>query len=238
MALLGLGVGGVTVVATAPLAFAVRTAGVVLPEGVALSGTVWNGTALMRGHRASWQSRAWASVAALAWVSDLRISGPDTALTGQWRLGPGGVTLAPLTGRVGWSLLEAVMPGLEIRCATVAEVNLTTVTLARTQAQAQAQVQVQATGQIQLAAGTCARVDGTVTGVPLPALLADIATTVDGVGVNITGLDAPSVPLGALLLTPDARLRVTVHAAGAAMVPGLPSTGDSQIELPLALFVQ
>jgi hypothetical protein len=95
-----------------------------------------------------------------------------------------------------------------------------------------------ATGQVRLAAGTCARVDGTVTDVPLPALLADIATAPEGVGLTITGIDAPGTPLGNLLVTPDDRLRVTVHAAGAAMVPGLPQGGDSQIELPLALFAQ
>jgi hypothetical protein len=230
VALLGLGAGAVTMAATVPLGFAARMAGVVVPEGVTLSGTVWHGVAGMQGHQAAWDSRVWDTVMALAWVADLRVTGPETDLVGQWALRPGWATLTALRGRMGWALLDAVMPGLEITCATTADVDVTSAAIsADTRA---------ATGQVRLAAGTCARVDGTVTDVPLPALLADIATTAEGVAITITGVDAPGVPLGNLLVTPDDRLRVTVFAAGAAMVPGLPSGGDSQIELPLALFTQ
>jgi Type II secretion system (T2SS), protein N len=220
-----------TMAATMPLAFAVRLAGVAVPDGVALSGTVWNGKATLLGYRASWDSRGWPSLVARGWVADLQISGPDTALAGQWVLQPGRVTIAPLAGQMGWSLLDAVMPGLEITCTTQASLTLTTATLAPPP-------QRQATGRVQLAAGTCARRDGTITDVPMPALQADIVTTAEGVGLTLTGVDAPAVPLGNLLITPDDRLRVTVHAAGAALVPGLPASGDSQIELPLALFMQ
>jgi hypothetical protein len=216
--------------ATVPVGFAARMAGVVLPADVTLSGTLWQGMAVMKGHQAAWDSRVWDSVTALAWVADLRVTGVDTDLTGQWALRPGGATLAPLRGQMGWSLIDAVLPGLEITCATTADVDVISAAItpdSRT-----------ATGQVRLAAGTCARVDGTVADVPLPALVADIATTADGIGIDITGTDAPGVPLGNLLVTPDDRLRVTVSAAGAAMVPGLPVGGDSQIELPLGLFTQ
>lgn len=229
--LLGLGAGAVTFAVTMPVGFAVRMAGVVVPADVILSGTVWNGKAdFAGGHSATWNGRVGASVMALAWVADLRVTGPETDLAGQWAVRPGGARLAPLRGRMGWSLIDAVMPGLEITCATTADVDLANVEIAPASRAA--------TGQVRLAQGSCARVDGTVTDVPLPALLAGIATTADGVGVDIKGVDAPDVPLGNLLVTPDARLRVTVFAAGAALVPGLPSSGDSQIELPLALFTQ
>jgi hypothetical protein len=208
----------------------VRMAGVTLPEGITLTGTLWHGTAATKGHLASWDSRVWDSVTALAWVADLRVTGPETDLAGQWVLRPSGGTLAPLQGRTGWMLVEAVMPGLEITCATTADIDIAN---AMVSADARA-----ATGQVRLAPGSCARVDGTVTDVPLPALLADIATTQDGIGVTITAVDGPGVPLGNLVVTPDDRLHITVFAAGAAMVPGLPASGDSQIELPLALFAQ
>ncbi len=231
VALLGLGAGAVTLVATVPVGFAARMAGVVLPADVALSGTLWNGIAdFAQGHRATWDSRVGASVRARAWVADLRVTGPETDLTGQWALRPGGATLAPLGGRMGWSLIDAVLPGLEITCATTADVDV-----ARAEFGPDNRA---ATGQLRLAPGTCARVDGTVTDVPLPAVVADIATTADGVGIAITGVDTPGMALGNLLVTPDDRLRITVFAAGAALVPGLPSSGDSQIELPLALFTQ
>ncbi len=224
------GAGLVTMAATVPVGFAVRMAGVAVPEGAVLSGTVWHGGATMQGHQAVWDSRVWESVTALAWVADLRVTGPQTDLSGQWALRPGAGTLAPLRGRMGWSLIDAVMPGLEITCATTADVDVVNVAVSPDARMA--------TGQLRLAAGTCARVDGTVTDVPLPALLADITTTPDGVGIGITDVAASGVPLGNLLVTPDDRLRITVFAAGAAMVPGLPSSGDSQIELPLALFTQ
>jgi hypothetical protein len=231
VALLGLGAGVVTMASTVPVGFAVRMAGVAVPADVRLTGTVWNGAAdFAQGHRAVWDSRAWDSAIAIAWIADLHVTGPETDLAGQWALRPGDATLARLRGGMGWSLVEAVMPGLEITCATSAEVDLVSVRVA---ADGRA-----AAGLVRLAAGTCARVDGTVGDVPLPALLARIATTADGVGIDITAVDAPDVPLGNLVVTPDDRLRVTVFAAGAAMVPGLPGSGDSQIELPLALFTQ
>lgn len=216
--------------ATLPLGFAARMAGVAVPADVALSGTVWDGAAAARGYRAVWDSQVWPSVMAAGWVADLHINGADTDLAGQWLLRPGTATIAPLRGRMGWALVDAAMPGLEIGCDTVADVDLGRVSLIQTMRQAM--------GRVHLAEGTCARVDGTVTDVPLPALLADVDTSADGVRIAVTGVDAPDVPLGQLLITPDDRLRITVHAAGAAMVPGLPASGDSQIELPLALFTQ
>jgi hypothetical protein len=230
VALLGVGALAVALVAALPLGFAARMAGAALPPDVTLSGTVWHGVATMNSHQAAWNSRVWDSVTALSWVADLRVTGPETDLAGQWALSPQGGTIAPLRGRMGWTLVDAVMPGLEITCATTADVDLVSAAISP---DARA-----ATGQLRLAPGTCARVDGTISDVPLPALLADIATTPDGVGVTITAVDRPAVPLGNLIVTPDDRLRVTVFAAGAALVPGLPQSGDSQIELPLALFTQ
>jgi hypothetical protein len=229
VALLGLVAGLVTMAATMPVGFAVRIAGVGLPADVRLTGTVWAGAADFAGHhRATWDSRISGSVLALAWVADLRISGPQTDLSGQVALHPRRAVVAPLRGRMGWSLIDAVMPGLEITCATTADVEIAAAEIGADGRSA--------TGQIRLAPGLCARVDGTVIDVPLPALMADIATTPEGVGIDIVGVQTPDVPLGTLKITPDDRLRVTVFAAGAAMVPGLPSSGDSQIELPLALF--
>lgn len=226
--LLGLGAGAVTVVAKMPLASAAAYVGAAVPADVTLTGTVWNGVIDTRAHRLTWQGRGWLTLMARGWVADWQITGPETSLVGQWVLRRETAILAPVTGQMGWALVDAAMPGLEIACNTTAEVDLGIVTLTPTRRHA--------TGKVQLAAGTCARTDGTVKDVPMPALLADIVTTPEGVGIAVTRVEAPDVPLGNLLITPDERLRVTVHAAGAAMVPGLPVSGDSQIELPLALF--
>jgi hypothetical protein len=227
---LGCTAAGVAAVATMPVATAARMAGVVLPEGVVLTGTVRQGAAgFAAGHQVSWQTKAGQSVRQMGWAADVQIAGPDSLITGQMLLRADSVSLAPVQGQIGWALLAALLPGMEITCTTRADVNLT--------ALAQTGDGRIAEGQINLAAGTCARVDGTVVDVPLPALVARISTTADGIALDATGADRPEVPLGRILVTPDDRLRVTVFAAGAAFVPGLPVSGDSQIELPLQLFV-
>jgi hypothetical protein len=230
IAVLGVGAGVVTMALTVPASTAVRLAGIALPPDVELAGTALQGVARLRGYEVQWGTLGWPSVKAFSLLADLQIGGPDMQLAGQIRLQPGQVQLAPLQGQIGWSVVEAFMPGMEIRCQTKADVDVEDITVW--------QDGRRAVGMLQLAAGTCDRVDGTVTGVPLPALTGGLATTDAGVQLVIAGQDAPETPLGNLLLTPDNRLRITVHPAGAAMVPGLPVGGDSQVELPLALFTQ
>ncbi len=216
-------------VATLPVGFTARMAGVVVPDQVRLTGTVWNGAAdLAPGLRAEWQSKPMALITGLAWEADVLLMGPDTRLTGRAQLRPNEARLAPLQGQVSWALVDALMPGLEVSCATTADLDLQQVVMGPDGRMA--------SGQVRMAKGRCARVDGSITDVPLPALLASIDTTDAGIGVDVTAVAAPGLALGQLLITPDDRLRVTVFAAGAAMVPGLPTGGDSQIELPLALF--
>jgi hypothetical protein len=230
IAFLGLGAGVVTMALTVPVATAVRLAGVQMPPDVVWSGTLMQGAAAARGHQLQWDVQGWPSLMARALVADLRVTGPETDLTGTVVLRPASAELAPLQGRTGWTLVDALMPGLDIRCDTVARVDV---------AQVAVSVAVRnAMGQVRLAAGTCDRADGTVTNVPLPALTAGIVTVEEGIQLVIAADAAPETPLGNLLLTPDDRLRITVHPAGAAMVPGLPVSGDSQVELPLALFTQ
>ncbi len=216
--------------ATMPVGVAARLAGVQTPPDVTLSGTVMNGMASLRGYQARWQLQVRASLAARAWVMDVRLTGPQTDLVGKVVLRPARAEIAPLTGRAGWSLVDALMPGLDIRCETVAVLDVAHIAIGSGLRRA--------AGQIGIGAGTCERVDGTVTAVPLPALDADLATTDEGIRLGIVAVNAPDIPLGNLVLTTDDRLRITVHPAGAAMVPGLPVGGDSQVELPLALFTQ
>jgi Type II secretion system (T2SS), protein N len=222
--ILGLGAFAVALVAAMPVRFAVDVAGVTLPL-TGMSGTVWHGQGqLDGGHTVTWDTQVLQSVLAMALVADVRVTGPDTALNGRVSLTPSQVAAGPVTGQAGWPLLAAVMPGLQIACDGVADVRMDVMILT---------VPRSATAQVTVAEGFCDRVDGTITRVPVPALVADIATVEDGVEAVVT---SKATPLVTARITNDDRAKVTIHAAGAAMVPGMPSSADSQLDIPLQLL--
>jgi hypothetical protein len=88
-------------------------------------------------------------------------------------------------------------------------------------------------GRVTVDQGVCNRVDGTVTQVPVPALVAEIATVDDGVEAVVK---SNATPLVTARLTNADRALITIHAAGAAMVPGMPSSADSQLDIPMNLL--
>jgi hypothetical protein len=219
--ILGLGAFAVTLVAIMPVRFAADLAGVQVPG---LSGTVWQGQAqLDAGHVAKWDLAARDSMLTMTLLFDVGITGPQTALRGRVALTPSQAVVGPLSGQAAWPLLAAVMPGLQITCDNVAEVRIGTLTMVAPR---------RGVGQVTVNEGFCDRVDGTVTRVPVPALVAEITTADDGIQALVT---SEAVPLVTARITNADRALITIHAAGAALVPGMPSGGDSQIDLPLAL---
>jgi Fe-S cluster assembly iron-binding protein IscA len=223
--LLGLGAFAVALVAAMPVRFAVAMVGVSVPV-TDLSGTVLQGQGqLAGGHLVQWDAAGWDSWATLALVYDVRVTGPQTDLAGRVALRPARAVIGPLAGQAGWPLVTALMPGVQIACDGVAEVRIGSVILTREMRQA--------VGRVTVDKGVCARVDGTMTGVPVPALDVDIATVEDGVQAVVT---SDAVPLVTARITNDNRAQITIHAAGAAMVPGMPSSADSQLDIPLNLL--
>jgi hypothetical protein len=220
--ILGLGAFAVALVATMPVQFAADMAGVTVKG---LSGTLWQGQAQMdAGHVTKWDVAVRDSVLTTTLIFDVGVTGPQTTLHGRVALTPSQVVVGPLAGQAGWPLIAAVMPGLEITCDSVADVRIGTLTMVAPR---------RGVGQVTVNEGFCDRVDGTVTRVPVPALVADITTVDDGIEAVVT---SDAVPLVTARITNGDRALVTIHAAGAAMVPGLPSSADSQIDLPLALI--
>ena len=205
-----------------PVRFAAGFAGVQV-DG--LSGTLWQGQAqLDAGHVATWDVAAQDSLLTRTLIFDVSVTGPQTALHGRVALTPSQAVVGPLAGQAAWPLIAAVMPGLEITCDSVADVRIGALTLT---------VPRRGVGQVTVNEGFCDRVDGTVTRVPVPALVARIATADDGIEAVVT---SDAVPLVTTRITNANRALITIHAAGAAMVPGMPSSADSQIDLPLALI--
>ena len=65
---------------------------------------------------------------------------------------------------------------------------------------------------------------------PLPALVGRLETVDAGLLAVLSLAEAPDAPLAEAVATPDDRLIVTLHPAGAALAPGLPP-GETTIEL-------
>ena len=195
-----------------------------------LSGTIWQGRMLVDGgHEATWTLRAADSLWALGLAADWRVAGPGTDLAGSVVLRRDGIDLGPLSGVAAWPLVAAAMPGQPISCtgqARFAAVNL----------QVDKDLRL-GSGTVTTEAGDCTRRDGGSDLVPTPALHAQISTLDGAIEVLITPQDGPRVALVTARLTAEDRVVVTIHRAGAELVPGMPSTQDSELDLPLSVLL-
>ncbi len=181
------------------------------------------------GHELTWTLRSLQSLWALGLAADWRLAGPGTDLSGDVILRREGLNLGPFSGAVGWPLVAAVMPNLPISCtgqARFAAVALDVEGALRS-----------ASGTVTTAASECSRDEAGAEAVPAPALHAQISAQDDAVIVLVTPQDGPRVPLVTAKLTAADRLVLTIHRAGAELVPGMPSTQDSELDLPLAVLL-
>ena len=199
-----------------------------------VAGTIWNGSAgLGDAHTVTWETSGSGSLRQMAMMVNWRVTGVGTDLAGRLAvpLPPRAdrAELDAVRGSVAWPLVAAALPGLPIRCDAIAQVESLRVTLEPKSRAGE--------GILTVAPGVCERIDGAVPPVPTPALSASLATDADGLIVVVTQTTAPTTPLATARLTNADRIIVTIHAAGAAMVPGMPSSADSEIELPLTALM-
>jgi hypothetical protein len=195
--------------------------------GAVLSGRALAGAAdLPQGYRAEWRINAGRSLLAFSPTFDVTAIGPGADLRGRVSLLPGRYALSALSGTVGWPMVTRLMPGLAIACDLTANLDDLAVR--------QRGAVRNASGGLRTGPGSCARLDGSVTGVPVPALIATLSGAEGGVQGVLAAQSAPDSPLATATLTDQDRLILRVHAAGARLVPGMPATSDSEIELPLS----
>ena len=230
MVLLGVAAFAISLVVYMPARFAAQKMGV--PAGlVTISGTIWDGSAdFDGGHTVAWETSARESLRRMAAVVNWRLTGPGTDLTGRVSvpLPPRAdrAVLDAVEGNVSWPLIEAAMPGLAIRCEARAKITGLHVSLEPGSRNGE--------GSLAAPEGTCARIDGAMPPVATPALSANLSSDVEGLVAVLTKADAPQTPLVTARLTNIDRIIVTIHAAGAALVPGMPSSADSELDLPLS----
>ena len=210
---LGLAVYLITLLATLPARYLVQRAD---EPGIwlAVSGTVWNGeAALAHGHAVRWTWRPLASLASLSFATDLRVTGPDTAVEGmaQWRWS--GMVLDDLEGHASASLLSALAPSLPFVCDFPMRMSIDRIAFGGQKPGA--------SGRIRTSPGSCTSRAGLVTAAsPVPALTAEAASNVGGSAGWVAPQGNRSNKLITFAVTPNGETAVTVDPAASAVIPG------------------
>ena len=216
-ALTGLAAYLIALAATLPARLLLDRAGT--PEiWLAAAGTVWNGeAALAEGHAVRWRWAPLASLANLAFTTDLEIDGPDTKLGGAAAWRPSGLVVTNLRGDASASLLGALAPDLPLLCDFAMRVEIDRIALGGQQPGI--------SGEVRSSPGACApRSSAAAASVPVPALLATGSINVAG----SSGWVAPVANRRQRLVTfnvmPNGATSIEVSPAGAMLFPGTAAT--------------
>ncbi|WP_187394063.1 type II secretion system protein N [Oceaniovalibus sp. ACAM 378] len=210
-----------TVLLTAPASVIARM-GQVPPQVLGLSGTLWSGQARLDGGLSlAWQGN-WRSIPArLRLESGLSVTGPGTLLTGTAFAGFGQTGLRDLSGRAGAEVL-ALLPGAA-PCNGQAVVDVTQASWSRDG--------VIGLGRIRIGESRCQPVGGRA--FQAPALNLDLTTEPPEAVATLTTDDASRTVMATARLTSRGRIRLRIEPAGARIVPGLPSSGPTELEFQL-----
>ncbi len=190
------------------------------PQVEAVAGTLLAGRAdLKGGYRLDWQLRPW-SLALNRAEGELQLVGADTRLEGWGVVTPFGVELRDLRGRAGAGLL-ALVPGAPVTgCSMAATVDLARLGWGAGRATA--------LGSLRTPAGNCTDIAGRE--VPLPAM--EMTLTTEGRDASALLTRAGGTALGQVAVTGDRHLKLRVEPAGAALVPGMPTGGATELDYP------
>jgi len=224
LAVLGLAAYAASLVATFPARTAARQ--VELPEQIVdVSGTLWNGQAILAGgYEMQWKVAPLRSLLHLALDVEWTLRGADTSLSGQAALRPDVVTLADVEGRAGWGLVRAAAPDLTVNCDGTAEVALSRVVVSEA---------IQgAVGEVKSSSAVCSDSARTPPEpIAVPALTA--VSSIDGEAsrVLLTASDDPAAPMAEFSVA-NRVLTATIHPKGAELTKVLPTSGPTTLEFP------
>ena len=205
-------------------------------EPLTLSGTIWHGRMLPKpGLVLEWQINTLTSILTGSLRADVGLIGLDSNLTAQIAIHRDSVSLLSSEGTIGWPLVDVLMPGLTIGCTLTAR--LRNLEILDSPLHDLLRELPTAKGSLQVGQGSCQRHDGKFGVVPVPDLTATVTPKDGGSLGRITMTAAPDVPLADAEITKDARVLIKVYPEGAVRVPGMPSSGITELEVPLAAVV-
>lgn len=196
-----------------------------------VSGRVVHGAAhLPHGYRIVWRLNGWRSLLALSPTFDVTGTGAGVDLSGRVSILPGRYALRDARGTLSWAVVPLLVRDPGMTCDLTASVDeLSLSQNGRTR---------RAWGAVRSSPGTCARAGDMVAGIPMPALVAQLTTTEDGIKAVLAAQDAPGTALATATLTNQNRLILQLHAAGARLVPGVSASSEHEIELPLSALMR
>ena len=185
---------------------------------LAASGTVWSGeAALAQGHSVRWAWAPLASLANLAFTTELTIDGAGTDLRGQASWRPSGLVVTDLKGNSSATLLSALFPNLPLFCELPMEIDLQRIALGGSRPGVD--------GRVRASPGSCAPRSGSVgMAVPVPALVGEATISVGGSSGWVAPRSNPSAKLISFTVMPNGGTAFDVSPAGAALFPGAATT--------------
>lgn len=175
------------------------------------------GARLAGGYRLDWTLRPEALLGGRIVVTT-RLNGADTELTGEMKASSGHVTVRDVRGRAGAGLLRLV-PTADLVCDSHAALNVDIFHLGGGRADA--------AGRIDIAKGTCSAGGQSV---PLPALRVALSSAGDDALAEAES--EAGVRVGSLRITGDRRSILRIEPDGAVMIPGMPSSAATILEVP------
>lgn len=221
---MGTAYGGALVV-TAPASVLSRVVEIP-PTVTGLAGTVWQGQAVVAGGiAAAWQVDIFGSLQSGALVADWTLTGADSRLSGRASGAPGRAEVTDVSGVAGWSLLAAAMTDLPAQCNLSARVEIEKAKLGPGV--------VSGRGKLTSPPMVCATEAGEIS---VPATTTTL-TPIEG-GVRLVAeTREDGVRLGSVDLLARGWMIATLEPAGAQLIPGMPSSAATVVEMPLALTV-
>lgn len=196
-----------------------------------VSGRVVHGAAhLPQGYRLEWRLNGWRSLLALSPTFDVTGTGPGVDLSGRVSALPGRYALRDARGTLSWEVVPMLVSDPAITCDLTASVDGLSLS--------QSGQTRRAKGTVRSSPGTCAQAEDVMAGIPLPALIARLTTTKEGIEAVLAAQNDPDTLLATAALTNQDRLILRLHGAGARLVPGVSTSSEREIELPLSTLLQ
>jgi hypothetical protein len=176
-----------------------------------MSGTVWNGEAVLDGaYRLTWRWAPLRSLASLAFAADVRVEGPGTDIAGAASSRGGALRFDGLAGQGDGALLTALDRTLPFTCEMALDINLPRLVIDRGR--------TQIVGEVRTGSGRCAGA-GQSASATVPPLIATMRTAADG------STEAALAPVGQGRLhlmegsIAQGRLKIGLTPAGEAAMP-------------------